>query len=43
MNKKLQIGIMVVVALLSLTVNAQSNKCATMQHLQKSLAKDPTL
>lgn len=43
MNKKLQIGIIVIVALFSLTVNAQSNKCATMQHLQKSLAKDPTL
>ena len=43
MNKKLQIGIMVIVALFSLTVNAQSDKCATMQRLQKSLAKDPTL
>ena len=43
MNKKLQIGILVVIALFSISVNAQSNKCGTMQHLQKSIAKDPTL
>jgi len=43
MNKKLQIGILVVVALFSFTVNAQIDKCATMQNLQKSFAKDPTL
>lgn len=43
MNKKLQIGVVIVLVLFSLTVNAQSNRCATMQHLQKSLAKDPTL
>ena len=34
---------MIIASILSLTVNGQSNKCATMQHLQKSLAKNPTL
>ncbi len=43
MNTKLQILIIVVVALLSYNANAQTNKCATMQHLEKSLVQDPTL
>jgi hypothetical protein len=43
MRPKLQNGIMVIVVLFSFNVNAQSNKCLTMQHLQKSLAKNPTL
>ncbi len=43
MIKNLLIRIMVVITLFSLKVNAQSNKCATMHHLQKSFTKDPTL
>jgi hypothetical protein len=43
MNKILQTGVVAIIILLSLSVNAQSNKCATMQKLEKSFAKNPSL
>ena len=43
MVKKIQIGIIVIIALFSFSANAQSNKCGTMQQLHKSIANDPTL
>ena len=43
MVKKIQIGIIVIIALFSFSATAQSNKCGTMQQLHKSIANDPTL
>jgi len=43
MNRILQTGAVAIFVLLSLTVNAQTDKCATMQKLEKSFAKDPSL
>ena len=43
MKKILQTSAVAIIILLSLSVNAQSNKCATMQKLEKSFAKDPSL
>lgn len=43
MNKILQLGAAAIFFSLSFTVNAQTNKCATMQRLEKSFAKDPSL
>lgn len=43
MKKNLQIGLILFFTVFSFNANAQSNKCATMQNLQKSFAKDPTL
>ncbi len=43
MNKISLTGGIVMIYLLSLSVSAQSNRCATMQELEKSLAKDPAI